>query len=194
MKWLILAAILLVPDFLYAGDYFVNGNRKIVQLVEPIQVYGVPATNLGFQYYYRVNPNANTEKAVEQLSEEDVERIANKTAERVILLLTEAIEKSNPGSETASLDTQVEQIFIANCARCHNDSTQRGKFEDGTQVQLLSQNKLVQLDRDQREQIWDAVDTQRMPQDHDPLSVTEVETVRKWWKTTPKTTQKKEGN
>lgn len=191
MKWSLILAIILIHGYAFAGDFYVNGSRKVVEFVDPISVYAVPSSQLGLQYYYRVRPQSQAQSDTQQLSEEDVERIAAKTAEKVILLLTEAIEKGNPEVNPASLDLEVEEIFKANCARCHNDSTKRGKFEDKvTPVLLITNDKLAPLTRDQREQIWDAVDTQRMPQDHDPLSVDQIDKIRQWWKRTPKTTLK----
>ena len=192
MKWILISSILLFSNYVYAGNFYVNGSRKVIEFVEPQAVIAVPAANIGVRYYYGVNPNP---QKIEQLSEEDVQRIANATAEKVVSILTEAIEKSGVDGpkESANLDVQVQAIFAQSCARCHSEQTPRGKFEDETNVVLIDKGNLSKLDRYQREQIWDAVDTQRMPQDHDPLPVDQVETIRRWWKLTPKP-EKKEGN
>jgi len=172
----------------------VNGQRKIFQsdeFVQALTVIAVPVTGTNLQYYYKTNLVEENEV---KISEEDVERIANKTAEKVVKILADAIEKADSDAATTDLDSRVEQIFTARCAKCHSETNARGSFSDGVVVHLLEGAKLVKLTKEQKGDIFEAVDTQKMPQDGTPLSVAEIQVIRDWWRKSPSdTVSKKEG-
>jgi mono/diheme cytochrome c family protein len=150
-------------------------------------IIGFPVTDLGLKYYYAVkDPEyAGTENS--GLSDEEIERITDKisekTAERVVSKLidkfkTEGSDKPatpppTPDNKRQEVENKVAAIFKSRCFDCHVAKTSGG-------FALLVDDKLNGFSGEQKWQIFDAVDTQRMPLRGDPLSIDEIGTIREW--------------
>jgi mono/diheme cytochrome c family protein len=156
-------------------------------------IIGYPVTDLGLKYYYAVKDpyrepsEVLNEAEIEKLSE----RIADKTASRVVAKLLDQLKNGGgntdtptspspttptvPSDKKVQLEAKITTLFTARCYTCHaSDTKSAGGYT------LLVNNKLGNFSREQRWDIFDAVDSQKMPQSGDPLSIQEIEDVRDW--------------
>lgn len=145
------------------------------------QVVAVPVTTLALPYYYSVG---------DQLRED---RLADAVAKRLAGKLPQPPEPKAGGktvaprtivAESPQIDGQVQEIFAASCATCHAP----GQAKAG--LVIFAADGSLYVDPDpaaelvRRWRILDSVtggpDVNFMPKNGEPLTVDEVDTVRKW--------------
>jgi hypothetical protein len=153
-------------------------------------VIGHPVTDLGLKYYYAVkDPYGNPEEVLSEAEIEKLaERMAEKTANRVVAKLIDKLKNDLdndkpanpdgkvPGGNTKdkqAIEAKVTSIFKARCYNCHATET---KASGG--YTLLTNDTLNKFNREEKWDIFDAVDTQRMPMTGEPLTVQEIEDIR----------------
>lgn len=169
-------------------DYNIKSSKQ--EAVYGNIIIGHPVTDLGLKYYYAVkDPYGSPEEVLSEAEIEKLaERIAEKTASRVVSKLIDKLKNdidnekpSNPDGNVPGgnakdkqiIEAKVTAIFKNRCYNCHATET---KASGG--YTLLTGDVLNKFNREQRWDIFDAVDTQRMPMTGEPLTVQEIEDIR----------------
>src|SRR5687767_6564342 len=103
---LVLAALMLLPGYTFAGypfnksktDYGQNQKHDFQKKGANFDtgygniIIGYPVTDLGLKYYYAIRDDDTYDAKAKNLSEEDIEAIAEKTAEITVQKLLEKLK------------------------------------------------------------------------------------------------------
>jgi hypothetical protein len=153
-------------------------------------IFEVPVTDLGLEYYYRVKDSAEL-----SIDDDDLEKLSEKIVAKLISKLslptkpdapppvdnpspddTEPVEPASPETPTDKLKLKSLEILKKNCAKCHSGDTINGGLE------IIKDNKLSQLNREQKFDIFIQAFEQKMPKGGDPLSDEDVIILKDWAK------------
>ena len=151
---------------------------KILEFTSPYQInaYGIPVTNLGLDYYYKVISDAEREKLAELISTKVVEKL--KTS-----LPPTTPNPTNPTNIPTANDgnTQITALLTNKCINCHKGQEAKGGLsifnENGTLADLTNEQKWNIFDRTDASNLAPEL---VMPKGGTPLTNEEVTLIRLW--------------
>jgi len=182
-------------------NHYNNNNAiviqdKIIQFDNFNNVYAVPVTNFGLDYFYRVITEPERQRVADRVADTVVERLLQRIREEQaaqpapapipVPVAPVAPVAPNPPTvkpriPTGDLDDQVFDILTTNCAVCHTAGDEKGKLA------IFNDNgDLNDLTVDQKWKIWDRTDGGGLPRDKvmpkngEPLSGDDVAILREW--------------
>lgn len=188
-----------MPSFSIASDHrFHNGQKIIIQdkfvdlrVSDLYRVYGVPVTDLGYDYYYKVISDAERDRLAEVIAQKVFEKLVELGGEDGNVPVGPVVPSSpgnpttpavpNPANPDDLITARITQLFKVNCSTCHTGEKAKGGFsmftEDGT---------LADLTTEQKWNIFDRIDGSNldreliMPKNGKPLEQADVDLVREW--------------
>ena len=165
---------------------------KIIQFDNFNNVFAVPVTNFGLDYYYRVIIEPERQRVADRVADTVVERLLQRIrAEQaaqpapapIPVPVAPPIVRPAPvvpPVEDSELLDKVFTILDTNCSTCHTEG-------DEKKIVIFDDiGDLAQLTADQKWKIWDSVDGGGLPRDKvmpkngEPLSDEDVAILREW--------------
>ena len=196
---LILAVLLCLPVSAFAKpkirqDVVIIEQRVVESGYFP-NIVLVPSAQLGVPYYYQVNVDSLRGRLDPAL----IEAIADRTSDKVLEKLLAALEipagepdpnvedpnwdpenpEGNPAPDVPAiapddLELGITALLSNKCGACHANGNMQGGLS------LIENGTLTVTDRASRWDIFDVVQTGKMPKNGEPLSDAEVELIRQW--------------
>lgn len=167
---------------------------KIVQFDHFNNVFAVPVTNLGLDYYYRVITEPERQRVADRIADSVLQRLAEQLRDADDRRPTPGpeprpepvpgpVDRPDPTPAPPSDDELTDRVFDileTNCAACHTQGDEKkiAIFDDI--------GDLLDLTADQKWKIWDRVDGSNLPRDKvmpkngEPLSDEDVAILREW--------------